>query len=267
MKIKKPITGELARLAGQTAAPGSSFPILRPKHFKTGLVRFSHAGLEFDETISAYDRQMEVADIEEPRLVRLLEVPPTRIMLNPPQPSARILRMQLERAQANAIHHENFNIGYHLPSVYEHAWVLEEDDAGSMEGQDLVLVAFDRDRDRAAGYAGLTARMLYPDPKEKDFLLSFILHLVYVRPQCRGKGYGMDLSIACGYLCSGVLDAVYRAVPARTHIEANVEADLDSLGGERFIDQVYSSLQEQKDLLREGPRRSVSLEVELDAGW
>lgn len=261
------ITDELTRIAGQSAAPKPGLPILRPEHFKNGSVRLARTGLELDETISVEDRQMEVADIEEPHLIHLLEAPPTRIMLNPPQPSAKILRMQLERAQANGIQHENFNIDYNLPSPYARAWVLEEDDSGRMEGQDLVLVAFDRDRDRAAGYASLTARLLHPDPQEKVFFLSFIIHLVYVRPQCRGKGYGMDLSIACGYLCSGVLDAVYRAVPARKHIEASVQADFDSLGGERFADQVYSSLQEQKDLLREGRRRSVSLEVELDAGW
>lgn len=193
--------------------------------------------------------------------------PSTRIVLNPPMPSAKDLRAQLKHAQAKALPDERFNVGYQLPDVYDRSWVRSGSGDEDIEGQEHVaLVAFSNDV--AVGYAGLTVHIVHPGPREKDLSLSLSVHMVYVHPLYRKKGFGLDLSIGCSYLCRDILRALYTAVPAHTSINVYLNADYDSHGGERFAQHVFSTLEDQANVLPTiHKRRSVSIDVALDAGW
>lgn len=134
------------------------------------------------------------------------------------------------------------------------------------EGQALAVVVFDPVH--PVGYAGLQVSLLH-DAVEREVFLSFRPELVYVTPTRRGRGYGLDLSLACGWICREVLEAVYRAVPAGTVIQSHVYADYESTGGEAFTGHLHGCLGWGVDMLREtGKRRSVTFDrVELDAGY
>jgi hypothetical protein len=105
------------------------------------------------------------------------------------------------------------------------------------------------------------------DRKEKTADVRIEPVLVYVSPRHRSKGYGIDLSIACAWICEDVLEATYRAVPAGTTISGVVYADYESKGGEKIGQFIHDCVTVKIDFLRGlGRRRSVELvHFELDA--
>jgi len=87
---------------------------------------------------------------------------------------------------------------------------------------------------------------------------------VFVVPNKRGLGYGIDLGIAIGNLCADMLRACYRAVKDQTTIDVRYFASAHSLQGEQIAQHVADELRVAQDLLEDGEAREV--EISLDIG-
>lgn len=249
-------------------------PLLKPKHFDGLDTRLTDQGLRFSTRIGPSERQDEVFEIAdgEYELEEQLEHfqslrSYTKVAINPRRPSARSLLKIFLEAKERQLPNESISITHGLPDKYELRWTRErkseEDDT---EGQFLVLVA--QDGDQPVGFAGLGITLIH-DAERKQVDICHALELVYVHPAHRGQGFGIDLSIACGYLCRDVFIATYRAAPSGYKIVPTINADFESKGGERFTRQVADALDYQSDILREdGKRKSISVKsTNLDAGY
>lgn len=249
-------------------------PRLKPKHFDGLATQLTDQGLTFDIQLRPADRTEEIFDIGdgeqevEEVLAELEELRPyTRVIANPQQPSAHSLLKMLCDAQDSLVPDESISINYGLPEEYVRQWSREcTRDGDDSEGQRMVLVAFDQDT--PVGYAGFGITLLH-DKDEGQIFLGHTLELVYVHPSQRGKGFGIDLSIACSRLCQDVLIATYRAAPSGYTIVPAVNADFESEGGERFTQQLALGLDFRADMLRmDGRRRSITItSTDVDAGY
>lgn len=245
--------------------------LLKPVHFKGLATNLTSQGLRYSELIGTMEREAgcpvigeSIGDTE--NFIATLESsrPPSRIILNPRTPSASLLLARLNEAQRKAMSDESINIGSGLPSKYELKWKRSRQDTADFEGQRLVLVAFDRNE--TVGYLGFEAAITYDEDGSYAHLF-FNLELVYVCPQQRGKGFGLDLSIACMDIGRDLLEATYRAVPPGYIVDASVYADYESKGGEALARHFHGSLEVGMEMLRDmGKRRSIRFgEVILDA--
>lgn len=249
-------------------------PLLKQKHFNGLSTQLTDQGLHFDTQIGPDDRAeeiFEIADGENEVGDVLLELerlrPYTRVIANPQHPSAQSLLKMLSDAQDLLVPGESISIDYGLPSEYVRQWIRERTkDGDDSEGQQMVLVAFDKDT--PVGYAGFGITLLR-DNDESRIFLGHTLELVYVHPCQRGKGFGIDLSIACSRLCQDVLAATYRAAPSGYTIVPAVNADFESEGGEKFTEQLALGLDFRADMLRmDGRRRSITItSTDVDAGY
>lgn len=192
--------------------------------------------------------------------------PYTTIILNPQKYSAKRLLKIFCDGQKSLAEDESISISHGLPKKYQREWLAEKTDDGPIEGQQLVVVAFSETS--PVGFAGFNITLRH-ERKEKQVSLSHEILLVYVQPGQRGKGYGMDLSVACSFLCQDILEATYRAVPPKYTIIPTMSADFTSTGGERFTQQLASGLEYRADMLQEyGRRRSIAIEtLSVDAGY
>lgn len=249
-------------------------PLLQPQDFTGRRTKYGRKGFLFNYKIDESSREHEVFNMARRDCDEFLDGivklrPYTKIVLNPNAPSAISL---LEFFASDAEKHnidDDVNIHYGLPKKYDLHWRRIIRDDFDSEGQYLVLVAFSVNREEPVGYLGLKPWINH-DPDERELLLlNFDLKLIYVRPIHRGLGYGMDLSIACGYVCQDILTATYRAVSPGTTITPIIWADYESFGGEDCALQVNSILEYCVDTLLEiGHRESVQIDnVVLDAGF
>lgn len=249
-------------------------PLLKPTHFNGLCTRFTEKGLRFSIRIDSEHRQAEICDFVggvaavEDLLEKLKNLRPfTNVTVNPRRPSAQSLLKIFREAQETLLPGEAISLGYGLDKKYMLRWERQRKSVSDdMEGQAFILVAFNGAH--PAGFAGLRITLIH-DAESKRIYISQSVSLVYVHPALRGQGFGIDLSIACGYLCQDVLVATYRAVPAGYTIVPAINADLESEGGERFILQVADAMNFQVDMLRiDGKRKSIVVEhAEVDAGY
>jgi len=249
-------------------------PLLKPKNFDGLDTSLTDQGLRFSTRIGPTERQdeiFEIADGEyelEEQLEQLQNLRPyTKVAANPRRPSARSLLKIFREAKERLLPDESISLTHGLPDKYQLRWDRQrKSDGEDTEGQFVVQVA--QDGGEPVGFAGVGISLLhYPLRKQID--LCFSLELVYVHPAHRGQGFGIDLAIACGYLCRDVFVATYRAAPAGYTIAPVVHADLETKGGERLTRQVADALGFQADMLREdGKRKSITVEsVEVEAGY
>ncbi|MCG9021832.1 GNAT family N-acetyltransferase [Laribacter hongkongensis] len=248
--------------------------LLKPKHFDGLDTSLTDQGLRFSTRIGPTERQDEIFEIAdgdyevENKLEEIQHLRPyTKITANPRRLSARSLLKVFRDAQERLFPDESISLTHGLPDKYELRWDRQRKSASDdVEGQSIVLVAMDGDD--LVGFAGLGIRLLH-DAERKQIDIYHSLNLVYVHPAHRGQGFGIDLSIACGYLCRDVFSAIYRAAPADYTIVPIIKADLESKGGERFTQQVSDALDFQADMLRmDGKRKSITVESTcLDAGY
>jgi len=246
--------------------------MVRAEHFKGFSTKLDGGSLSFDEVIHPGDREAACLAIGSTfdETARLLEEladlrAPARVVVHPSKPSAAGLLRKLKRHQGD-LPDEMIDVGYGLSESYSRAWEREVGPADDIEGQHVVAVIFDQ---RAAvGYCGLSISLIH-DREERSLYIRFEPQLVYVSPRHRKLGFGLDLSVACGLMCGDVLEAAYRAVPARTLIDGTVFADYESAGGEAFTQHLHACMEVTFDRLREwGGRRSIQLgRAELDAGY
>ncbi len=249
-------------------------PLLKPKHFDGLDTSLTDQGLRLSTRIGLAERQDEIFEIAdgdyelEDQLDKLQSLRPyTKVATNPRRPSARTLLKIFREAKQRLLPDESISISHGLPDQYDLQWDRQrKSDGDDTEGQFLVLVA--QDGDQLVGFAGLGITLIH-DAVRKQIDICHSLELVYVHPGHRGQGFGLDLSIACGYLCRDVFVATYRAAPAGYTIAPVVHADLETKGGERFTRQVADALGFQADMLREdGKRKSITVEsVEVEAGY
>ncbi|WP_374496609.1 GNAT family N-acetyltransferase [Vogesella indigofera] len=248
--------------------------LLKPKHFDGLDSRLTDQGLRFSTHIGPTERQDEIFEIAdgdyevENKLEEIQHLRPyTKISANPRRPSARSMLKVFRDAQEQLLRDESISLTYGLPDKYALRWDRQRNaDGEESEGQHVVLVALEGND--PVGFAGFVIR-LTQDSERKQIDISHSLNLVYVHPAHRGQGFGIDLSIACGYLCRDVLIATYRAAPAGYTIVPYIYADLESKGGERFTRQVVDVLDFQADMLRMyGKRKSIAVQsVVMDAGY
>jgi GNAT superfamily N-acetyltransferase len=247
-------------------------PLLKAHHFRYSDTRMTGAGLSFNTKIRPVDREAACLSLGETfgeldeRLAVLALREPTRVSLNPRIPSVAALRQVLELSKRKRPPGERIRVDYGLPSCYDRGWKLKPDRSFVCEGQYLVLVAF-AGRE-PVGYIGMAAD-LYRDYDGRQVDLTFHGELVYVRPERRGEGYGIDLCVASCRLARELLDATYRAVPPNWTLESTFYADYESEGGAAIAQEIHGSLEYGFDMLREyGKRKSVKLgDAELDAGF
>lgn len=242
---------------------------LRPEHFgsrrgifRTSHVSFSQRGLELSCGLDAQDRDCEWLTwhgTDERRAAKLERFandrPATQITCNPAHLPAAELKKKMAASRGRRAAEVG---GYGLHDSYDLEW--------NESGQSLVLVAFGEDM--PVGYAAVDVTTQY-GIHPKTVHLRIEAHAVHVQPSYRGRGYGIDLSIAAGWVAEDVYTAMYRAVRSGWSLESTVYADYESKGGQSFTEQIKSALDVRTDLLNEVKQRP-SVKVEhpiLDAGF
>lgn len=249
-------------------------PLLKSKHFIGLDLQMTNQGLSYEVQIDTEDRRNEIFEISDGErdideaLTRIESHRPfTQIIVNPQSHTTSELQKYFAYAQESVDPSQRVSIKHGLPDEYVHAWAIEKNPDGALvESQRLVIVAFHKNE--PVGFAGISLSLNYEAPITGVYFNQGI-DLVFVHPKERGKGFGLDLSIGCSKLCQDLLDAVYRAVPARCQISLGMNADFTSLGGERFTRQLADGLNFKVDMLRDfGRRRTVKIDsLELDAGF
>jgi len=238
---------------------------MAPSHFRdNNHLRLTERGLEFDLLVTHSIRKEELIE-ERPTAER----PESLVVVNPRRISARRMEAHVTNSVRNVGQGGNIAL-YGLPDapketagerVYDLRWEM---DANAWESQHLVFVCF---RGRSpVGYAG--GKFSVGVDEEKDIWVHIDFRLIYVFPAERGKGYGVDLSIAVGLASRELVLAAYQAAPSRSTLSVMFTADFVSPGGEQASQQVYRSLRYAMEYLADfGSRRSVRLgECSFDAG-
>lgn len=243
-------------------------PLLKSEHFVDGVVSLTTKGLDFDELIGDDERRTAGlgAAVARETLDHIASRASTRIILNPSNLSLSDLFETLKNAQTAHQPGEEINVGYKLPFAYQRSWDSKIDEDGVQEGQMVVMTAFDPIN--VVGYVGLRISIEYL-PARRALYCHVRPTLIYVVPDRRGSGYGIDLSIACGMLCRDLLRAIYRAVPPHTTVSATMSVDYESKGGEAFAQYVIGEMEAAVDMLDEyGGRKTIEFgSVDLDAGY
>ena len=123
--------------------------------------------------------------------------------------------------------------------AYDRQWHRSQSVEGEWsEGQQLTLVAFDGEQ--PAGFATMGVGLSHDE--ENEVALNVNVELVYVSPSYRGRGFGLDLSLASGSLLEHFVLAVCRACPEGHTVAPMLSADYFSEGGERFTEHLANSL-------------------------
>lgn len=227
------------------------------------MVQLTDSGLAFEAQVDAQEREehLEIAGapLSAKRLQQIVRRPPTRCVVNPAELPPGELRRRME-----ANKRDKFNLGYQLPETYDRAWTPRPDELGPMEGQAIVVVAFDGRE--PAGYA-LMELSVNRLTRWRTVGIWAPLHMVFVDQSRRGRGFGIDLALAAGRLLQELVVATGRAMRAGWKLEATVYAEYESVGGERFATSLLESLELQFDLLDEVRPDIRRGEVRLDAGY
>ncbi|MCG2583509.1 hypothetical protein [Massilia sp. TS11] len=250
-----------------------SRPLLKPEHFSGLRTQMTEKGLSFATNVCAEDRSQEIwrigtdEQIVEDYLDKIERLRPvTSVHANPIQFSYVRLRRELRKAQITYRPKEEISLTYALGKKYDLKWSswVDSDDGSRVEGQGIVLVAFDKDE--VLGFLDLSV-FLTREPERKAISIFHELVLVYVHAGIRKQGLGIDLSIACGQLCQDVLVACYRAAPSGAEISSTLYADFVYEGGEHIFNQVTEAIDFQAELLRDlGRRPSITVKnIEKDA--
>lgn len=241
---------------------------LSPEHFDNR-TKLTPIGIAFSETINDEWRRSfyfspDGWEATESYLDGIADRTPTKVIVNPDGLSAVELTTILERAQADHMPDEPIQIQHGIPAAFEQ-WTRDTEEH-VREHQWLTVVAYEQET--VIGYAGMEVSVVY-DTDKGDATLFIQAEMVYVVPSKRKLGHGIDLSIACGVICSDLLSAIYRAAPSGTLLNCSVYADYESSGGKAFTLQLVNELSVAMDNLREmGGRKSIRFgSVNLDAGY
>lgn len=259
--------------------------LLKPEHF-TGPLSLTADGFHARMTIGPEDRNVAeyygFPGCEAPE--ELLEVArqrgSTHIELNPRAlPPMRLLEiMQTYQTEADELRDDDGE-AVNIPLAFDcegigFDWTAPK--PGSPEARDEVsqgqrctLVAFDKGIPVGLVVATFT---LYQEAEQPDAVLPTVnILLVYVAPAYRGRGFGLDLSLAMSLIAESFFLDTWNAVPDGTLLRPSVSADLVSEGGESFVLQVFGALQAARDNAYAFPE-DYSPEIECeqvlgDFGW
>ena len=107
---------------------------------------------------------------------------------------------------------DEVNSGYGMDRDFERIWGYNTPERmdDESEGQRIVTVCFFGAR--PVGHMTCNLDVMH-DKDDKEVRLSVTVNMVYVRPTERGRGFGMDLSIAGRLLLEDVMQAVNAATP------------------------------------------------------
>lgn len=256
-----------------------SSPLLKPEHFEGLSTQLTEQGIRFDGFITKEDREFECnensQELQESRLSYLETLALLRdqstVSINPSSHSASKL---LDIFRDTEIGESHVSIEYGIPNKFDVSWMCASEydleKTRYTEGQNLVLVIYENED--PIGFQSFDCRITYPfkDRLASSFLLMIDLTLAFVLPSHRNKGYGLDLSLACGRVLSDILCALYAAVPDGAHIDVTINSDYDSDGGERMAEQIRSCLEGEVDSLvslNSRPSVTVNRSIEMDTGF
>ncbi len=231
--------------------------LLRPQHFAGLTTRLTRHGLMFRATsMMLFSDNADAA-----------QRPPISVEANPHNPSLAALKKYFKGQQCRHCPGEGINTQFAGldKRAYERNWAVESDpEIGRSEGQEFVLVARALTTPMPIGFFSVDVRLTH-DAEEHQLEFYIEPVLVYVTPRRRGHGYGLDLSVACVWICDDILTAAYRAVPPHTVITGQIDADYESNGGEKIGRAIHQQLCMRASELDEyGGRRSVRVEADFE---
>lgn len=249
-------------------------PLVRPRHFHPrGWLQLGPSGLRFSAKVHHRDREFEcvVSGLDEPAIRDLLASSarrePASLVLNPRRPSLKAVVTHVGQ-DAAAAGRDGVSPMSGLQDLAIERWAFQArpGENYTVEGQSLLMVVVvDR---RPVGFFSGSAELFVSD--EEHFVdLIVAADMVYVSPRFRGQGYGMDLSVATGWLLGELLGAVYAATPSGSTLDVTLRADIYTTGGEHFANKLAECLEYEMDMLKEhGRRRTVRIgRFSFDGGW
>jgi GNAT superfamily N-acetyltransferase len=237
--------------------------LLTAAHFDEGQVRLTEAGLSYNQVIDQDARDHSAAWETDNAPDRR-----TWVIANPATPSLSELRARVKEWTAANRGKDVVNplYGLQLKDEYDRTWLFSDEegkrDRVTSESQELVLVAFDAGG-RPAGYAALQVSVTHY-PADRDIFLACAIEHIYVAPAERGKGYGIDLSVATETLFVELLRAIYRAAPEGTQIHPSIHADLVGKTDRAIVDSIHSGLSEECSVIGYGEDGGSVVDIRED---
>ena len=235
--------------------------MLKPEHFSGGETQLKSDGLSLVKKIDASVRDeycLSIADKNTDRFTAMRG--DSTVKINPRQTSAKTLTTLIEQASKGVDrwrHHitkRNFDRSwkriYDSDSDFEFPQFIE--------GQWLIAVVYDGRN--PVGYSEFEIK-ISKDKGTRNYQFKVDIEMIYVFPEFRGQGYGIDLSAASAMICGDVFLATYKAVPAQSSIGVQVEAEIHTDGGRLFADTVNHHLAYNFECVEDfiGRRPSIKL--------
>lgn len=245
-----------------TSASTYLTPLLKSHHFADLRTQLTGQGIRLDRYVTQEDREYECneqnEDLQNQRMEYLVSLGKQRekswVSVNPLSYTAVELLQIFSKAKADEL---SVNLKYGIPDEFDLSWkrLSEKDSLADREGQHLLIVIYDNDE--PVGFQSFICEIRHPltEIDQLKFELNVELVLAYVIPSHRQKGYGLDLSLACGRVISDILHALYLAAPEFSEISSSIETDYDSDGGEIMATQIYGCLDGEVLSLRSSNER------------
>ena len=153
--------------------------------------------------------------------------------------------------------------GYGLGMLDNPAWgtpiVIDEiSGAATSESTRATLVSF-TPQDEPAGHISLNIS-IWTNADDWSVAMYADVLIVYVRPQYRGKGYGIDLSVAGGWVMGDMVKAVIAAIPDGGSFRFNGMAEYLSKGGEQVCRAVWNAAEAAQLASRDPGKPRLALE-------
>lgn len=144
---------------------------------------------------------------------------------------------EVRAGQANPDKH----VGFDPANKFWSGFSRSED--GRTETHTLVVFSADNPTD-PAGYAAFSRNIALPIIDDAVVDINYSLDHVYIRPECRGRGFGLALARAMSEICTAEIPHLAEAV-ARTDgtLRIMVDAECMSRGGYRIARDVVEDMQ------------------------
>jgi len=186
--------------------------ILKHKHFNNKVTQLKNGGLSFEMRIDAGIRENCLKDLDGKYLPtgeyidRFSNMRGSSfVKINPQQTSSRTLLAiinKTQKANGEFWHSPIPKYGYNLK--WTRTYCNDKQNSTLKlysEGQSFIAVVYDGRN--PVGYSSFAIEVMN-ERCSRDYQFKVNVGMVYVLPNFRGKGYGIDLSVACSTLCGEV---------------------------------------------------------------
>lgn len=149
----------------------------------------------------------------------------------------------------------HFQLERNLKEKYsDSTWSAHERDAMTWEGQKAILVG--RCNGSVVSIACLDLRFISDNQASKTKYFSVGVGPFFVPPLLRGRAHIIDASIAAGYFCSVLLQALYLQLPRYGSLGVSIYQDYpddaDSQEVHPYVQQIHDKLEIMRELLASG---------------